>query len=88
MEEALPVCSVGFNGNAGRSFQRQPLFAEPERGPVPSSRGRRRLFAVDMAPLRALICISRRDDLRPFSARIRSKVPSPLRLPRGSLFAR
>jgi hypothetical protein len=47
-----------------------PLFAEAGRSPVPGSRRRRRLFALDMAPLRALLCISRRDDLRPLSARL------------------
>ena len=53
-----------LRGNAGRSFQRQSLFAEAGRNPVPGSRRRRHLFALDMASLRALVCISRRDDLR------------------------
>jgi|HubBroStandDraft_6_1064221.scaffolds.fasta_scaffold195099_2 hypothetical protein len=72
IEEALAVLLGCFSlrGSAVRSFQRQPLFAKARRSPVPGSRGRRRLFALDMAPLRALLCIPRRDDLRPLSARL------------------
>ena len=46
IEEALAVCSVGFlcAGMQARSFQRQPLFFEAERSPVPGSRGRRSSF--------------------------------------------
>ncbi len=77
IEEALAVCSVGFlcAGMQAALFQRQPLFAEAGRSPVPGSRCGRGLFALDMAPLRALVCISRRDDLRPLSARLLDLVP-------------
>src|SRR6202040_947252 len=64
-----------MRGNAVRAFQRQPIFGEAERSPSPGSRRRRRLFALDVAPLRAHLCISLRDDLRPLSARLLDLVP-------------
>ena len=69
IEEALAVCSVGFLcvGMQVAFFSGSPYSPKPD-APVSGSRRRRHLFALDMAPLRALLCISRRDDLRRLSA--------------------
>ena len=65
IEEALAVCSVGFlcAGMQFALFSGSPILRSRTQ-PVPGSRGRRRLFALDMATLRVLLCISCGDDLR------------------------